>query len=38
MVGPSLARNPRLFVETFGTQRELLRETDERIEELERAA
>jgi hypothetical protein len=36
--GPSLALHKRRWIETYGTERELLAEVDRRIEELERAA
>ena len=37
-VGPSLALHKKRFVETFGTERHLLEETDLLIEAMERAA
>jgi hypothetical protein len=37
-IGPSLRHHKKLFVKIYGTERELLAETDKRIEALERAA
>lgn len=36
--GPSLALHKRRFIQTYGTERELLAEVDEEIERLERIA
>jgi hypothetical protein len=36
--GPSMARNKKRFIQRYGTERELLAETNQRIEELERIA